>query len=57
VEQRAEAEARAQASPGFIIYDSDALPYPVFTWPRWLFWLLVLAAVAAVLRSARRMSP
>jgi hypothetical protein len=31
-----------------MIYDSDALPYPVFTWPRWAFWL-GLASLVAVL--------
>jgi VanZ family protein len=52
-DQRAEAEAKARASPGFMIYLSDALPYPVFTWPRWAFWLVVAVSVAAVLRAAR----
>src|SRR5690606_3312242 len=42
--QRAEAEA--QGGPGFMIYDSDALPYPVFAWSRWLFWGIIGLAVA-----------
>jgi hypothetical protein len=44
------AEAHAQTGPGFMIYDSDALTYPVFTWPRWLYWTVVGVAVAGVVR-------
>jgi hypothetical protein len=51
--QRAQAETAPAGGPGFMIYDSDALPYPVFTWPLWLFWLVVAAAVAGVLRVLR----
>jgi hypothetical protein len=47
------AQADASAGPGFMIYDSDALPYPVFTWPKWLFWTVVGGVVAAVLRGLR----
>ena len=50
--QRAETEV-APSGPGFMIYDSDALPYPVFTWPVWAFWLVVAVPVAAVLRALR----
>ena len=46
--QRAAAESRP--GPGFMIYDSDALPYPLFTWPAWLFWGVLLTAGAGVLR-------
>ena len=35
-EQRAHAES--WPGPGFMIYDSDALPYPVVTWHRGVFW-------------------
>jgi hypothetical protein len=51
--QRAQAEATPAAGPGFMIYDSDALPYPVFTWPAWAFWLVVAAVAAGVLRALR----
>jgi hypothetical protein len=50
--QRAQAEV-TPAGPGFMIYDSDALPYPVFTWPVWAFWLVVAGLIAAVLRGLR----
>jgi hypothetical protein len=50
-EQRAQAESRA--NPGFIIYESDALPYAVLTWSPVLYWIVVAAAVAAVLRTLR----
>jgi len=45
--QRADAEARGQ---GFIIYVSDALTYPVLTWPKSAFWLVIAAAAATILR-------
>jgi hypothetical protein len=48
------AEADAVGSPGFMIYDSDALPYPVFTWPRWLFWFVVGVLAALVLHGGGR---
>ncbi len=51
-EQRAQADA--QANPGFIIYESDALPYAVFTWSPVVYWLVVAvlaAAAAGVLRT------
>jgi fumarate reductase subunit D len=50
--QRAQAESAS--GPGFMIYDSDALPYPVFTWPKWAFWMGVGAVVAMVLRGLLR---
>ena len=52
-EQRAQAERQRTSSPGFMIYDSDALPYPVFTWPKWAFWIGVGAVVIVVLRALR----
>jgi hypothetical protein len=48
-EQRAHAESRP--GPGFMIYDSDALPYPVLTWPRWGFWLGLASVVAIIVRA------
>jgi hypothetical protein len=45
--QRADAEARGK---GFIIYVSDALDYPVLTWPKWAFWLGIAVATAIILR-------
>lgn len=51
-EQRAHAESRP--GPGFMIYDSDALPYPVFTWPRWAFWLGLGSVTVVVVRLLRR---
>jgi hypothetical protein len=50
-EQRAQAEA--SVGPGFMIFDSDALPYPIVIWPRWLFWSVIVAAMLIVLRSGR----
>lgn len=49
--QRADAEARI--GPGFMIYVSDAQEYPILIWPKWAFWLVIGAAVALVLRTAR----
>jgi hypothetical protein len=46
--QRADAESRP--GPGFMIYDSDALPSPLFTWPRWVFWLGLGSVAAIVVR-------
>lgn len=45
--QRLDAESRT--GPGFMIYVSDALPYPVATWPKWLYWTIVLMLSAVVL--------
>ncbi len=50
-EQRDHAESRP--GPGFMIYDSDALPYPVLTWPRWLFWSGLATLSAVVVRLLR----
>lgn len=50
-EQRAHAESRP--GPGFMIYDSDALPYPLLTWPRWVFWLGVVSLAGLILRLLR----
>ena len=47
-EQRADAESRGQ---GFMIYVSDALDYPVLTWPPWTFWVAIAAAAVFILRS------
>ena len=52
-EQRAQAEQTPGGGPGFMIYDSDALPYQVFTWTLWLYWVGVALVVAAVLRALR----
>jgi hypothetical protein len=45
--QRAQAE---QQGPGFMIYESDALTYPVVTWPAWAYWLVVSSAILLTLR-------
>jgi hypothetical protein len=50
-EQRADAETRGQ---GFMIYVSDALDYPVLTWPGWAFWLVLFAVSILILRAVRR---
>jgi hypothetical protein len=50
-QQRAHAESRP--GPGFMIYDSDALPYPVLTWPRWVFWSALVSVVAVVIYAGR----
>ncbi|HUE86962.1 MAG TPA: VanZ family protein [Vicinamibacterales bacterium] len=50
-EQREQAES--QPGPGFMIYDSDALPYPILTWPPWLFWLGLASLVVVVIRLLR----
>ena len=49
--QRADAEARV--GPGFMIYDSDALSYPVLTWSKWAYWSVVIALVLLLLRVGR----
>jgi VanZ family protein len=50
-DQRADAEARGH---GFMIYVSDALDYPVFTWPKWAFWLAIAAMSVFILRALWR---
>ena len=47
-EQRAHAEDLP--GPGFMIYESDALPYAVVTWPPAVYWLVIAAAVVLTLR-------
>ncbi len=50
--QRADAESRV--GPGFMIYDSDALDYPVVTWPKWTYWIgRARAVLLVVLRAGR----
>ena len=49
-EQRADAESRI--GPGFMIYVSDALPSPIFIWPKWVFWSVVGLIVLVMLRAA-----
>ncbi len=45
-EQRADVQARAdRPDPGFV---STANPYPIYAWPRALFWIAAIAAAAAV---------
>lgn len=44
------AQAHSLTGPGFMIYDSDALPYPVLTWPPWAWWTLIAMAIVAALR-------
>jgi beta-lactamase superfamily II metal-dependent hydrolase len=48
------ADANSRTGPGFMIYDSDALPYPVVTWPKRLFWTVVGTLTLMVLLSTRR---
>jgi hypothetical protein len=48
VAQRAQAEQHH--GPGFMIYVSDALTYPVVTWPVPLYWLVVVSAILLTLR-------
>ena len=50
LEQRADAESRI--GPGFMIYVSEALPTPIFIWPKWLFWSIVAVVVLILLRAA-----
>jgi hypothetical protein len=50
-EQRTKAAAALGSET--IVYESDALPYAVFTWPRWAFWSVVGAAVLVLLRVLR----
>jgi hypothetical protein len=47
-EQRAHAEKLP--GPGFMIYESDALTYPVVTWPPTIYWLVILTAILLTLR-------
>ena len=54
-EQRADAERRtAEASPPASPFVSDAQPYPIFIWPRRLFWSAVAAVVFVMLAWAWR---
>jgi VanZ family protein len=60
-EQRADAESRArdsgpQATMHGMAYVSDAQPYPIFIWPKRLFWSAVAAVVFVALACARRAS-
>jgi hypothetical protein len=43
------AKAAASAGGETVGYQSDALPYTVFTWPRWAFWTAVCAVVVVLL--------
>lgn len=53
-EHRAEADAKfAQAGPNRAAYLSDANTYPIFTWSRPVFWL-VIAALATTITVVRR---
>jgi VanZ family protein len=36
--------------PGFMIYESDALTYPVVTWPPAIYWLVIAVAILLTLR-------
>jgi hypothetical protein len=47
-EQREQAEQLP--GPGFMIYESDALTYPVVTWPPLVYWLVILTAILLALR-------
>jgi len=46
-EQKADAESRAVPSEAPFV--SHAEPLPIFVWPRWVFWSVTAAVVAAVL--------
>lgn len=51
-EQRADAEARGlSVTPA--AYVSEAYPYPIFTWPKWMFWLGVTACCVGVIAVSR----
>ncbi len=56
-EQRASIEARAHADSSYV---SQANPYPIYAWSRWIFWLLASAAAlfvwlsTAVIERSRR---
>jgi hypothetical protein len=45
-EQRADVESRAPAKD--VAYMSEANPYPIYDWPRGLFWIASLGAAATV---------
>ena len=47
-DQRAHAEQLP--GPGFMIYESDALTYPVVTWPPSVYWSVVAATILFTLR-------
>lgn len=50
--QRADAESRS--GPGFMIYVSDAIDYPIVIWPKWAYWSVVGTLAVLALRGARR---
>jgi VanZ family protein len=50
--QRADAESRK--GPGLMIYVSDALPSPIWLWPKWALWLVTGALVVIALRPLGR---
>lgn len=54
-EQRADAEARAGPPKG--AYVSEAYPYTILTWNKWLFWTIAGGLAAMLLAVARRASP
>jgi hypothetical protein len=43
-------QAQQIAGPGFMIYESDALDYPVVTWSPAVYWLVIVAAILLGLR-------
>ena len=46
--QRADAQHRLGAAVTAADYVSDAYPYPLFAWSKWMFWLVVAIACGAV---------
>jgi hypothetical protein len=50
-EQRADAAGRLPSNPSYV---SEAYPYRIYTWNKWVFWTTVLLLAAALLAAARR---
>lgn len=45
--------AHTAGGPGFMIYVSDGNDYPIFIWPKWLFWTGIGLLAALLLHRAR----
>ena len=47
-EQRADAERRATPTTNTDPYVSDAYPYRLYTWPRWIYWIAAVLLIVVI---------